>query len=368
MKAVLLHDFNEATVDEVPRPEPTGDEVLIEVSRVQLSVTECKLYRGEKIAHYEQIQRRLKDAPTRVLGHEFAGRVVEVGPNVSSFDEGDRVYAPGKIPCLACKYCDAGLRNYCPNKTQIGYDIPGGLAEFVALPEYPLQRIPEGVSDAEGAAMQPFASAVGTVVSMGLTAGDVVAVVGCGVMGNQCAQVAKLEGARRVYAIDIVPEKLEIAAERGLTPIDAREEDPQAVIDDDTGGIGADIVFEAVGGEQKNGTEGNDPLAQAMRIVRRGGRVVQVGHIIDSITITPRTIQSNAVDWLAAPPGVVQVGPNTDTGELAPELVANGDVDISRYISHELEGLESFERMVDITLNKPKHGALGPAQIAVDRD
>jgi threonine dehydrogenase-like Zn-dependent dehydrogenase len=105
-----------------------------------------------------------------------------------------------------------------------------------------------------------------------------------------------------------------------------------------------------------------------MRIARRGVRVVQVGHIIDSISITPRTIQSNAIDWLAAPPGVVQVGPNTDTGELAPELVANGNVDISRYISHELDGLESFERMVDITLNKPKHGALGPAQIAVKRD
>lgn len=368
MRAVCFHDFDDATVEDVPTPTPSEDEVLIEVRRVQLSVTECKLYRGEKIAHYEQIEARLADAPVRMLGHEFTGEVVEVGEDVTTLAPGDRVYAPGKIPCLQCPYCLAGYRNVCPEKTQIGYDIPGGLAEYVTLPSTPLRTLPPGVTDAEGAAMQPFASAVGATVTAGIDAGTVVAVVGCGVMGYQCAQLARHEGARAVYVTDVEPAKLEIASARGLTTIDAGEDDPVEVIRRDTNGVGADVVFEAVGGKQRDGTEGTEPLAQAMQLVRRGGSVIQVGHIIDRISLTPRMIKSKSVDWLSPPSGILHLSPTTDTGDLAPELVAEGHCRIDQYITHELDGLAAFEELVEITLNKPEHGALGPAQIVVDRD
>lgn len=363
MQAVLFQDFNDASVGEMPRPDPRDNEVLIRVHRVQLSVTECKLYRGERIAHYEQIRRRLENPPTCMLGHEFMGEVTETGAAVEAISPGDRVYAPGKIACAECPYCRAGMANYCDNKTQIGYDIPGGLAEYVTLPAAPVRTLPDTVSDAEGAAMQPLASAVATVGAAGINAGGVVAVVGCGVMGYQCAQLAKHEGARRIFAIDIDPTKLEFAEERGLVSINATEESASEVIDEQTGGIGADIVFEAVGGNQTNGTEGNDPLAQAIRISRRGGRVVQVGHIIDQIAITPRAVQSKQVDWISPPPGVFHFGPTIDTGDLATELVAEGLVVIDDFITHELDGLDSFERMVEITLDKPAFDALGPAQL-----
>lgn len=365
MQSVLFHDFGEATVEDVRRPSPTGDEVLLAVDRVQLSVTECNLYRGEKIAHYGQIERRLENPPARMLGHEFCGRVVETGPDVTSLEEDDRVYAPGKIPCLECPYCESGRRNYCPNKTQIGYDIPGGLSEYVTLPEGPLWTLPESVTDAEGAAMQPFASAVSATVSTGIDSGDVVAVVGTGVMGYQCAQLAQREGAREVFAIDVESAKLDLAAERGLFPVNVTETDAAEVIGSHTDGVGADIVFEAAGGDQRHGTEGTGPLAQAMRISRRGGTVVQVGHVIGDIELTPRTIKARNVDWITPPPGVSDLGPNTDTAELAAELVATDRVSIDDYVTHELDGLESFEELVDITLNKPEHGALGPAQIVV---
>lgn len=365
MQSILFHDFNDATVEEVERPSPTGDEVLVAVSRVQLSVTECNLYRGEKIAHYDQISRRLEDPPVRMLGHEFCGEVVETGPDVTSLSVGDRVYAPGKIPCEECPHCRSGQRNYCPDKIQIGYDIPGGLSEYVALPEGPLWTLPDSVTDTEGAAMQPFTSSVGSVASTGVDSGDVVAVVGTGVMGYQCAQVAQHEGAKEVFAIDIEQEKLDIAADRELRTIDASVTDPVSEIKDETDGVGADFVFEAAGGPQDHGTEGMDPLAQAMGIARRGGSVVQVGHIIGDITLTPRAIKSRNVDWITPPPGVFHLGPNTDVAELSVELVAENEVSIDDYVTHELDGLESFEELVEITLNKPEHGALGPAQIVV---
>lgn len=365
MKAVLVHAVDEASVEDRPRPTPADDEVLIKVRRVQLSVTECNLYRGEKIAHYERVRSRLDDPPARLFGHEFTGEVVEVGPDATELTVGDRVYAPGKIPCATCPYCRSGYWNHCPAKTQIGYDIPGGLAEYVALPTEPLRTLPPEVTDAEGAAMQPFASAVGATIAANIGAGDVVAVVGCGVMGYQCAQLAQLEGAGTVFVTDVEPTKLEIAADRGLVAIDATEVDPVGAIRRRTNGVGPDIVLEAVGGNQTDGTAGTDPLAQAMQLVRRGGTVVQVGHIIDRISLSPRFVRSKSVDWVTPSAGIVHLSPNVDTGTLAPELVAAGKCRIDQYITHELDGLESFDDLVEITLNKPEHGALGPAQIAI---
>lgn len=363
MEALLIRDYNDAVVEEVPRPSPEDDEVLIEVDRVQLSVTECNLYQGADIAHSDQVSRRLEDGPAQMLGHEFCGTIAETGEAVTDFQVGDRVYAPGKTPCTECAYCTSGYENYCPNKTQIGYDLPGGLAEYVALPSAPLCKLPDEVSDAEGAAMQPFESTVRSVATAGFTPGSVVAVVGTGVMGYQCAQLAKLFGADRVFAIDIDDEKLEIAEQRGLIPINAIDEDAPAVIKDATGGIGADMAFEAAGGPQDHGTEGNDPLAQAMELVRRGGTVVQIGHIIGDIEMTPRKVKSKKVDWVQPVSGITSFSPNMDSARYAPKLVATGQVSIDDYITHELQGLDSFDELVDITLNKPEYGALGPAQI-----
>lgn len=363
METLLFRDYNEAVVEEVARPTPEGDEVLIEVNRVQLSVTECNLYQGVDIAHSDQVSRRLADGPAQLFGHEFCGTIAETGDTVSDFEVGDRIYAPGKTPCEECAYCTSGYENYCPNKTQIGYDTPGGLSEYVVLPEGPLSKLPDGVSDAEGAAMQPFESTVRSVATAGFTPGTVIAVVGTGVMGYQCAQLAKLFGGDRVYAIDIDQGKLDIAEQRGLIPINAMDEDAAEVIREDTGGIGADYAFEAAGGHQEHGTEGNDPLAQAMDIVRRGGTVVQIGHIIGDIEMTPREVKSKKVDWVQPVSGVTSFSPNMDSARYAAKLVASDQVSIDDYITHELDGLDSFDELVDITLNKPEHGALGPAQI-----
>lgn len=365
MEAVVFHDYNDARVEEVPRPTPSEDEVLIATSRVQLSVTECNLYRGEKIAHYDQIKRRLSTGPTRMLGHEFCGTVVETGVAVNSLSPGDRVYAPGKIPCLDCQYCRAGYTHNCPDKTSVGYQTEGGLAEYFTLHERPLCKLPDGISEAEGAAMQPFHSSVICANDAPIASGDVVAVIGNGVMGNQCAQLAKFHGADQVFAVDVEPDKLAIADDQGLRPINAMDADPVEVVHEATDGVGADVVFEAVGGAQNDGTNGDDPLAQAMRMVRQDGSVVEVGHIIDEVSFTARTLRSKSVDWLHPRTGRIHFGPNADSGELAANLVAKDRISIDDYVTHVLDGLDSFEELVEITLNKPQHDALGPAQIRI---
>lgn len=365
MQAVICHDFNEAVVEDVPRPDPGDDEVLVEIQRVQLSVTECQAYAGMENVLYDPVRQILDSGPAQLFGHEFVGTVTDVGKGVTAFEVGDRVYAPGKIPCEACSYCEAGYEHFCGNKKYIGREIPGALAEYVALPPTPLCRVPSGVSDAEAAALQPLASALLCVRDAGIEMGDIVAVIGAGVMGNGCGQIALTEGAAAVIAIDVDPEKVQHADAQGMVGIDAREEDPVDRIQAMTDGVGADVVFEAVGGDQTNASEGSDPLAQAYRTVRSGGSIVQIGNLVGELSLTPGRWRSKAIRWVNPTLGAMSLGPNTHSGEHAGALVASGTVSISEYITHELDGLESFEQAVNITLHGEEYGAWGPAQIVL---
>lgn len=365
MDAVFITDFGESEVRSIPEPEPAADEVLIEVERVQLSVTECNLYRGADIIHIDDIRERLAAGDHRLFGHEFSGRIVDAGPAVDRFDVGDRVYAPGKVPCGTCPYCGVGYPDLCVEKDSIGYDRPGALAEYFTTTPEPLAALPDAVSPAEGAAMQPMHNSMIAVTDADVHTGETVAVIGSGVMGYQCAQFAHHHGASRVFAVDVVPDKLEIAESRGLVPVDARTTDPVDAIMEATDGIGADLVFEAVGGDYDHGTIGDSPLAQAFDMVRIGGRIVQIGHIVGDVPITPRLMRSKAVSWMNPPTGMYSLGPGAHSGDVAPRMVARGIASIEEYVTHELDGLEAFDELVDITLNKDDHGALGPAQIVV---
>lgn len=366
MEAVVFDDFESPRVADVETPTPGPGEVLVEVSRVQLSVTECLLYGGAEIIHFESVARRLEAGEARLFGHEFCGRIVEVGDGVEAFDVGERVYAPGKIHCGTCEYCRSGYENLCPDTVGIGYDRPGALAEYVRLPTEPLCALPDGVSDAAGAALQPMASSLLCTLDAGVSPGDTVAVFGTGVMGFQCALSAKHLGAGDVYAVDVRERPLEIAADNGAIPVDATAANPCEAIREATGGLGADVVFEAVGGEQDHATAGDDPLAQAFRAVRRGGTVLQVGHITGDVELTPSVARSKCVRWINPQKGRKPVAPGTDTGELAAKLVASGEVPIEAYVTDELRGLDSLETAVDLTLEKGERGALGPAQIVLE--
>lgn len=365
MDAVVCHDFNEWSIESVPRPSVGPDDVLIDVDRVQLSVTECYRFRGEPISGREKIHEQMQEGDGRVFGHEFCGTVAAVGDDVETIGVGDRVYPPAKIPCSDCAYCRAGYRGLCPNKTSIGTGCPGALAESIAVPAEVLRRLPDAVSDAEGAAMQPLASAMLCTYDAGIEPGDVVAVIGAGVMGSQCGQLARLTGARTVYAIDVVTEKLAVVDRLGMDAIDARERDPVEIVRNATDGIGADVVFAAVGGDQTDMTAGDDPLAQAYRMVRNGGTILQVGHVLGDVTMAPRRMRDKSIRWINPRFGVRSLGPNTDTGDLAATLVAEDRIVIEEYITHRLSGLDAFGEAVDITIAKGEHGALGPAQMVV---
>lgn len=361
----MLEEFGEASVQEVPRPTPTASEVLVKVRRVQLSITECQLYRGKKVGHYENIRNRIDDGGAQVFGHEFCGEIVETGDEVQEFEVGDRVYAAGKVNCRECKACREGFPHLCTKKEAIGLERPGALSEFFTVPPRPLHKLPDSISDAEGAAMQPLAAAVLCTRDTNIDNDDVVMTIGCGIMGYQIGQIALHEGAGEVIGVDLVQEKLDLAEKHGITPINAAETDPVEYIHSITDDVGADVVFECVGGNQSHGSRGSDPLAQALQCVRSRGIIEQVGNIGGELNITPRDMRAKHVRWIHPTRSSMNLGPNSHTGDYAPKLVASGRVSIEEFITHELNGLESFEEAMDITMNAEDHGALGPPQIRV---
>lgn len=367
MKAIAVDDFESWSLSDVEKPSVAAHEALIAVSRVQLSVTECLLFEGAKNHHYKTVQKRFEntDDGIQMFGHEFCGEIVETGDAVTDFAPGDRIYVPAKIPCNECPFCESGFEHLCPDKGTIGMDRPGALAEYISLPAAQLCSLPNSVSDQEGAALQPLASAILCVEDANIETGDSVAIIGTGVMGSQCAQLALQQGASRVFAVDIEPTRLEIAERNGMIPINAREADPVEKIMELTGGIGVDHVFEAVGGRQTEFTTGDGPLAQAFRVASPGGTIVQVGLISTEMNLKPQKLRSKGIKWINPLRGSVRTGPNMTTGQLAVELLDSDRISIDEYITHELRGLESFEELVDITLNKEEYDALGPAQIIV---
>lgn len=366
MKAVVCSDYGESTIKEVEKPTLSDNWVMVKIHRVQLSVTDCRLYQGKDVVFGDAV-RELLNTSGRLFGHEFCGTVVELGENVDSLAEGDRVYSAGLTTCGDCAYCKTGYRKFCLNTKQIGYNYPGTLSEYSVLPAEPLRSVPEKLSDGEVAALQPFNASLAGVYDADISFGDHVVVMGAGIMGYQIGQLALLDGASKVFAIDVNEKRLELAEEKGMIGVDPRDQETVNYVRDATNGIGADIVFEAVGGSQERATDSDDPIAQCFDIVRRGGKVVQVGIVDGDLSFNSTKFRHDMVQYHHPKDiaGVLPIGPNMDTGTLAPELVADGRVSISENITHVLEGLESFEDAVEITLNKGEYEALGPAQIVI---
>lgn len=367
MDAVVMHGIEDSAVEERPKPSPSSGEVLLEIHQVQMSVTECLLWTGE-LPMPDELRDRIDEGGAVAFGHEFCGEVVELGEEVTEFDVGGRVYAPGKISCGECTLCRDGSSFLCENKETIGVEgYPGALAEYLAIPAEPLCKVPAEVSNAEAAALQPLADAVLTVHDADISTGDVVAIVGGGVMGNQCAQVARYIGASEVIGVDIDPKKVRLAEKMGFVGINSTVDHPAEAVAERTDGIGADVVFAAAGGNQEHATDGNGPRAQAFRMVRTGGTIIQVGMLSGDLKLDPWKMRMKAVSVInpISTKGVFQTSPNNDTGEVAAQMVADGRVSIDQFIDVTFDGLAEFEEMIDVTLHKDEHDTLGPAQINV---
>ena len=246
MKAITVYGPRDARMETVPKPEATGDMVVAKVCRTGVCATDVSIYTGESsFVRSGEIK-----YPCR-FGHEWAGIVESVGPDVKNFKPGDRVYADNFVTCGVCEACKKGDYSGCRSTRSVGtvnaWD--GCYAEYMQMPERHVYRLPDELSMDEGALIEPAGIAYDAFRGVTLTPKDTVVVFGTGAIGMVAVWLAKYYGAGEVILVGRTDEKLKIGLQIGADHvINGRNEDAVAKIKElSLGKKGADLVVETSG-------------------------------------------------------------------------------------------------------------------------
>ncbi|MEW6545770.1 MAG: L-threonine 3-dehydrogenase [Bacillota bacterium] len=245
---------------EVPRPGP--GEVLVKVKAASICGTDYHIYRWDPWS-----AGRVR--PPLVLGHEFCGEVVELGPGVDTLAVGDYVSAESHVVCGSCYQCRTGQAHVCQNTKILGVDRDGCFAEYVVIPAVNAWRNSPTLPPDVASMQEPLGNAVHTALCFPLV-GRTVAVVGCGPIGLCAVAISRAAGAARVWAAEVNPYRQELAARVGAhRVIDPRREDLAQVLREETGGLGVDVLLEMSGHP--------DAIRAGLRGTRSGGEVALLG-------------------------------------------------------------------------------------------
>jgi len=264
MKAVYLEQVKKLGLREIPIPEPGPREVLVKMKSVGVCGSDIHYYERGRIGDF------VVEAPL-ILGHECAGEVVEVGPEVGTLRVGDRVALEPGVPCRHCKFCLSGRYNLCPDVVFLATPpVDGAFREYVSWPEDFAYKLPDNVSTEAGATIEPLSVGLHAANLTGLNSGESVVVLGVGPIGLLAVAACSAAGATEITAVDLAPMRLEAASKMGATrTVNASEKDVSEELRDS-----ADVVLDCAGFPAT--------LSQAFDVARRGGRVAWVGMGADS--------------------------------------------------------------------------------------
>ena len=263
MKALRWYARKDLRYEDIPEPSPGPGQVKVKVNLAGICGTDLKEYsNGPGMIATDKVP--------LVLGHEFVGKIAEVGEGVTDFKVGERVTALGYWYCGQCYFCKRGMYNICANGGFTGLTSDGCMAEYAVVPSYAAYKLPDSVSDELGALVEPLAVAFHAVQQGNVRTGNTVAIVGAGTIGLSVLLAARAAGASDIYVVDKVKRRGELALAMGATAfINPEDEDPEQRVKELTGGLGADVSLECVG------IQVTAQLTQ--KLARSGGTTVIVG-------------------------------------------------------------------------------------------
>ena len=308
---------------ERPEPEPGPDEALVEVDYAGLCGSDAGIYEFESA--FERM-----DLPT-VIGHEYTGRVVEVGEWVSRFSVGDRVVERPIRGCGECYQCEIGEENVCRDAVITGVDHDGAYEPYIAVPESALHPVPDGVEPRYAATVEPTSIGARAVIhNSRVGAGDRVLVEGPGPIGQLTAQIARAQGGEVVVSgVGRDAEyRLPLAEDLGFETIDVSAEDRESVRQELTDGVGYDVVFDTTG--HPSG------LTTAVEEVRKGGQIVLIGQTGET-TMPYSPLVRAEVDLQCS------YASTYDDFERSLRLIDSGDVDAETLVDDRFSLLDADE-------------------------
>ncbi len=312
MKVARVYDFDDIRIEQMPRPKVGPRELLVQVKASGI----CS---GDVTPWY------IKRKAGKVLGHEPAGIVAEVGAEVTAFRVGDPVFVHHHAPCFACKMCAKGEYVQCAT-WKASHIVPGAVAEYFLVPEGNLGdtlRLPEGMSFEDGALVEPAACSVKAIRKAHLHPRDTVFVIGLGVMGQMNVLLAKAAGVERVIGADLVEWRCAKALDFGADAvINPTREDVVERLSALTGGALADVVIV--------GPSSVPVMELGIRCAGKGATVVFfMGSAPgETLTVEPFHLYFNEIDLVMS----YSCGP--DDTRAALEAIANGVITAEKLVTH----------------------------------
>lgn len=329
MRALVFTDIKRHELQSVPTPTISApDDVLIRVRAVGVCGSDLHGYTG-------QSGRR---TPPMIMGHEAAGVVEAVGSAVTSVTPGDRVAIQPVRFCGQCAACREGKSSLCLNRTVLGVhqQAGGAYAEWLVWPERCLYPIPDDLSFEQASFAEPLAVCLHALRLADIKPFDSVALVGSGPIGLLALAIMSHMGLRQIFVSDVSEARLAVARDMGATvTINPTRDDPRAVVDQHTGGLGADVAVEAVGI--------GATAQQAIDLAKNGGTVVWIGNNVRRIEIDMQAVVTRELRVQ----GTYAMN-DLDFGR-AVAMLAQGAVDVQPLISRRAtlaEGETLFDELI----------------------
>jgi threonine 3-dehydrogenase len=257
-------------MEDVPVPEIGPNDVLIRIHKSAICGTDMHIW------NWDPWSQKTIPVPMHV-GHEYVGRIVEVGSEVEGYKVGDRVSGEGHIVCGHCRNCKAGKRHLCPNTIGVGVNRPGSFAEYLSLPATNLFKVPDDIPDDLAAIFDPYGNAAHTALSFNVVGEDVL-ITGAGPIGIMAVAIARHVGARNVVITDVNDYRLDLARKLGATrAVDVSRESLKDVMHELGMTEGFDVGLEMSGNGQA--------FKSLLDSMVNGGRVALLGIFGDDVAI-----------------------------------------------------------------------------------
>jgi L-iditol 2-dehydrogenase len=329
MKALVLEEYNHFVYKEMPKPQVGAKDVLIQVKACGICGSDVHGMDGSS-------GRRI---PPVIMGHEASGVIVETGDGVSDWRVGERVTFDSTVYCGECFYCRRGEINLCDNRRVLGvscdeYRQHGAFAEYIAVPQHILYRLPTGMSFEQAAMVEAVSIALHAVGRVPITLNDTAVVVGTGMIGLLVVQALRAAGCGQILAVDLDQDRLDLACKLGADAgLNSQTLDVQGEVRRHTGGRGAEIAMEVVGI--------SPTLNLAIQCLKKGGSLGLVGNLAPSTEFPLQYVVTRELTLH---------GSCSSRGEYPAclDLIARGTIDVDALISAVAplsEGASWFDRL-----------------------
>ncbi|HVN53144.1 MAG TPA: zinc-dependent dehydrogenase [Anaerolineaceae bacterium] len=241
MIAAVYHGPNDLRIEQVPVPGVGPGELLVRVVDASICGTDLRIFHGD--------HRKFPPGTVRIPGHEVVGDIAAVGAGLAGYTLGQRVFVAPNMGCGHCRQCVSGNNNLCANYDAIGVTIDGGFAQYVRIPTNSVQQgnvipVSRSVDPAVAALLEPFACVLRGQNALHIQPGEIVLVMGAGPIGVMHTKLARARGAGRVIVSEPIPDRasqiLRMGADRVVNPA---AENLRAVLDEESGGLGADVII-----------------------------------------------------------------------------------------------------------------------------